>query len=100
MADWVKKIGLATNKAVFVADYINSKGLWSKGIRCESGTVPAAVSPECFCIMPLQRRAVRRRGRFLDGYMNQNEDKGESEDLPRSSQTNEARGQVSVKAFN
>ena len=29
-------------------------GLWSKGIRCESGTVPAAVNPECFGIMSLQ----------------------------------------------
>ena len=46
--------------------------------------------------MPLQRKAVRRRGRFLDCQ----EDRDESEDLPRSSQTNEARGQVSVKAFN
>lgn len=23
-------------------------GLWSKGIRCDSGTVPAAVNPEMF----------------------------------------------------
>ena len=65
VADWVKKIGLATNKAVFVADYINSKGLWSKGIRCESGTVPAAVSPEMLLHHAIAAYAVRRRGRFF-----------------------------------
>ena len=36
VADWLKKIGLATNKAVFVADYINIKGC---GVR-ESGVNP------------------------------------------------------------
>ena len=55
--------------------------------------------------MPLQleslvgSEAVRRRGSFPIGLADLERDRDESEDLPRSSQTSEARGQVSVKAL-
>ena len=42
--------------------------------------------------------AVRRRGSFPIGHADLERDRDESEDLPRSSRTSEARGQVSVKA--
>ena len=48
---------------------------------------------------PIGSEAVRRRGSFPIGLSDLERDRDESEDLPRSSQTSEARGQVSVKAF-
>ena len=56
-------------------------------------------------MMPLQPdsligpEAVRRRRRFLIGHEYHDEDRDESEDLPRSSRTVGARGQASVKAL-
>lgn len=47
---------------------------------------------------PIGSEAVRRRGSFPIGLSDLERDRDESEDLPRSSQTSEARGQVSVKA--
>ena len=56
-------------------------------------------------MMPLQlenrigSETVRRPRDFLEGRFLLAMDRDESEDLPRSSQTVEARGQASVKAF-
>ena len=68
--------------------------------------MPAAVNPDQFLhyVIAEDRLGkslffVRRRRDFLEGRFLLTMDRDESEDLPRSSQTVEARGQASVKAF-
>ena len=68
--------------------------------------MPAAVNPDQFLHYVIAEdrlvksvSSVRRRRNFPEGSFTPDQDGDESEDLPRSSQTFEARGQASVKAF-
>ena len=68
--------------------------------------MPAAVNPDQFLHYVIAEdrlgksvSSVRRRRCFPEGSFTPDQNGDESEDLPRSSQTFEARGQASVKAF-